>query len=299
MQTPPYLTSGDKIGIVSTASKIDKTIVDRAVTLLKSIGYLVEIGMYAFARSNQFAGTDDQRASDLQNMIDNPEIKAVICSRGGYGTLRTLKNVSWEKFKTSPKWIVGFSDITVLHSLLNQMGICSIHGVMPRYFLDADKPTKSFSTLIDGLTGKPLHYIAEPSKYNRFGKSEGTLVGGNLSILYSLRGTSYDIDTRGKVLFIEDLSEYLYHLDRMMMNLKAGGKLAQLAGLIVGSFTGMQDNDTPYGQSAEEIIRSAVEEYDYPVLFHFPAGHQANNFALKLGAWVHLEITSKGAVINQ
>ena len=295
----PYLVPGNKIGIVSTASKIDKSVVEPAVELLQSIGYRVEIGKYVFAQSNQFAGTDKQRSSDLQAMLDNPEIKAVVCSRGGYGTLRTIQPISWDRFCQSPKWIVGFSDVTVLHARINQLGISAIHGVMPRYFLDENQPTKSFSTLMDALTGKPLSYAIEPSKYNRQGTAEGELVGGNLSMLYSLRGTPYDIDTNKKILFIEDLSEYLYHLDRMLINLKTSGKLAQLAGLIVGGFTGMKDNETPYGKSVEEIIISAVAEYDFPVAFNFPAGHQSDNYALKLGSNAQLDVTPTIVTLKQ
>lgn len=299
MQLPPFLEPGDKIGIVSTASKIDRNIVETAVKLLKSIGFEVELGANVFAQSNQFAGTDKQRSSDLQSMIDNPNIKAIICSRGGYGTLRTIQSISWEQFRQFPKWIIGFSDITVLHAKLNSIGICAIHGVMPRYFLEKNQPTESFSTLIDALIGKPLNYSIEPSKFNRLGNAEGELIGGNLSIISSLRGTPYDIDTNGKILLVEDLSEYLYHLDRMMMNLKTGGKLAQLTGLVVGGFTGMKDNDTPFGMSYEEIILSTVAEYNFPVVFNFPSGHQPDNFALKLGEITQLEVTSKKVTLKQ
>lgn len=299
MQIPPYIRPGDKIGIVSTASKIDKEIILPAVDLLKSIGYEVEIGKHVFAIHNQFAGTDKQRTADLQAMLDDDSIKAIICSRGGYGTLRTIQNISWKKFKKSAKWIVGFSDITVLHSLLNQIGICSIHGVMPKNFIDNNTTTQSFSTLLNALTGKTNYYSVKPSGYNRKGKTSGQLIGGNLSILYSLRGTPYDIDTNRKILFIEGISEYLYHIDRIIMNLKTGGKLSGLAGLIVGSFTGMKDSDTPFGKTVEEIIASAVDEYNFPVAFNFPAGHQPDNYALKIGDVVKIEVTETMATIIQ
>ena len=299
MQEPAYIKPGDKIGIVSPASKIEQQFVEPAIELLKSLGYQVELGKHIFAQAHQFAGTDEQRSADIQAMLDNPDIKAIICSRGGYGTLRTLQKVSWKKFCKSPKWIVGFSDITVLHSKLNRLKVSSIHGVMPRYFIENNQSSKSFDSLLKALAGEKLSYKTEPSDSNRKGKSTGELVGGNLSILYSLRSTPYDIDTRRKILFIEDLSEYLYHLDRMMMNLKAGGKLAQLTGLVVGGFTGMKDNDTPFGKNATEIIFDAVAEYDYPVLFNFPAGHQSNNFALKLGCTAELEVTPTNGTLKQ
>jgi len=296
---PQSIKPGQKIGIVSTASKIDKEIVLTAVELLESMGYQTEIGAHALSQFHQFAATDAERASDLQLMLDNPEIKAIICSRGGYGSLRTLELIDWTNFIKHPKWIVGFSDVTVLHSKLNLLGISSIHGVMPKYFYDGEVPSQSFNYLLDALTGKPIEYQIQTNSLNRKGETSGELVGGNLSMLYSLRGTLYDIDTEGKILFIEDLDEYLYHIDRMMMNLKVGEKLSKLAGLIVGSFTCMKDNDTPFGKSVEEIILDSVKEYDFPVAFNFPAGHAKENFALKMGSKISLTINDQTTIINQ
>ncbi len=296
---PKSIKPGQKIGIVSTASKIDKEIVLTAVELLESMGYQTEIGAHALSQFHQFAATDAERASDLQLMLDNPEIKAIICSRGGYGSLRTLELIDWTNFIKHPKWIVGFSDVTVLHSKLNLLGISSIHGVMLKYFYDGEVPSQSFNYLFDTLTGKSIEYQIQTNSLNRKGETSGELVGGNLSILYSLRGTPYDIDTEGKILFIEDLDEYLYHIDRMMMNLKVGEKLSKLAGLIVGSFTCMKDNDTPFGKSVEEIILDSVKEYDFPVAFNFPAGHAKENFALKMGSKISLTINDQTTIINQ
>lgn len=299
MIIPPLVNPGDKIGIVSTASKIDRQVVEPAIQLLKTMDYRVEIGEHSFSQYHQYASTDDNRAYDLQVMIDNPEIKTIICSRGGYGSLRTLELINWNKFMQNPKWIVGFSDVTVLHSKLNRLGYASIHGVMPGYFLKNDNPSPSFQTLLDALTGHPLKYKISANENNRPGNVTGELIGGNLSILYSLRGTSYDIDTRGKILFIEDIGEYLYHLDRMMMNLKTGGKLEHLAGLLVGNFSGIKDQDTPYGKSVEEIIFDAVKEYDFPVIFDFPAGHCENNFALRLGTDISIKTNKTEITIIQ
>jgi muramoyltetrapeptide carboxypeptidase len=299
MVIPPFLKQGDKIGIVSTASKIDRKVVQPAVELLCSLGYFVEIGDHTFSAFHQFSSTDAERASDLQAMLDDPEIKAIICSRGGYGSLRTLEIIDFQKFIQHPKWIVGFSDVTVLHSKLNILEIASVHGVMPKYFLQDEKPSPSFNTLMDAITGQPLTYTIPPDGNNCIGKATGQLVGGNLSILYSLRGTPYDIDTSGKILFIEDLGEYLYHLDRMMMNLKTGGKLEHLSGLLVGNFSGMKDQDEPYGKSVEEIIFDAVAEYHFPVAFQFPAGHSQENFALKFGVETTLEVTNLLSIIHQ
>jgi len=299
MIIPPPLVIGSKIAIVSTASKIDAEFVLSASEVLKMDGFEVIVEPHTLSNFHQYAGTDSSRASDLQHAIDDPEIAAIICSRGGYGTLRTIQHIDWSKFKMNPKWIVGFSDVTVLHSALNGMGIASIHGVMLRYFTENKQLTNSYISLKKALEGEPLTYSTPAEKYNREGDSCGELVGGNLSILYSLRGTPYDIDTDGKILFIEDLSEYLYHLDRMMLNFKTGGKLAKLAGLIVGSFTGMKDNDTPFGKCVEEIILDAVSEYDYPVAFNFPAGHQNENFALKMGIKTTLSVNTESVIISQ
>jgi muramoyltetrapeptide carboxypeptidase len=299
MVIPPFLKPGDKIGIVSTASKIDRQVVEPAINLLTELGYQVEIGKHTFSAFHQFSSTDADRAADLQSMLDNTEIKAIICSRGGYGTLRTLELIDFTKFILNPKWIIGFSDVTVLHSKMNILGFASIHGVMPRYFLFEGKSSPSFKTLLDAINGQALNYTFPSGVNNRPGKATGQLVGGNLSILFSLRGTYYDVDTAGKILFIEDLGEYLYHLDRMMVNLKTGGKLEHLSGLLVGNFSGMKDLDEPYGKSVEEIIFDAVRDYNFPVAFQFPAGHAEDNYALKLGVETTLEVTNSESFIRQ
>lgn len=299
MIVPDYIKPGDKIGIVSTGSRISPDIIEKAVTLLQSLGYEVIIAENALSSYNQFAGRDEDRASDLQKMVDDDSIKAIICSRGGYGSLRAAEPVNWEKIKGSPKWIVGFSDVTVIHSKLNKMRIASIHGVMPKYFLDEEKPSVSLNLLFDALSGREIRYEIPANIYNREGRSKAEITGGNLSMLYSLRGTKYDIDTKGKILFIEDLDEYKYHIDRMLMNLKVGGKLAGLAGLVVGNFTGIKDNDTPFGKTLEEIILDSVKEYDYPVIFDFPAGHIKNNFPLKFGQKAEINVSKDGAYLKQ
>lgn len=299
MISPDYIKPGDKIGIVSTGSRISSDIIEKAVTLLQSLGYEVVVAENALSSFNQFAARDEERAADLQKMIDDDSIKAIICSRGGYGSLRASELVNWERLKNQPKWIVGFSDVTVLHSKLNKMRIASIHGVMPKYFLDEEKPSVSFNLLLDALSGREISYDIPSSIYNREGKVKAEITGGNLSILYSLRGTKYDTDTKGKILFIEDLDEYKYHIDRMLMNLKAGGKLESLAGLVVGNFTGIKDNDTPFGKTTEEIILDLVKEYDYPVMFDFPAGHIKNNFPLIFGQKAELDVDKDGVKFTQ
>jgi len=299
MIIPEYLKQGDKIGILSPASKVDPEVVLPAIKLLEEMGFEVVTGDHLFAQYHQFAGKDKDRKHDLQAMLDEPHLKAIICSRGGYGTIRTIQQIDWTRFKKNPKWMVGFSDVTVLHAQLNQFRIASVHGVMPRYFLKDNQPSSSFETLRKAITGELLEYPITPSPFNKNGKAAGELVGGNLSILYSLRGTPYDIDTTDKILFIEDLAEYLYHLDRILMNLKLGGQLSKLKGLIVGGFSEMKDNETTFGKNVEEIVLDIVSEYDYPVVFNFPAGHQPDNFALKMGCTAHLEVTEKSVLFKQ
>jgi muramoyltetrapeptide carboxypeptidase len=299
MITPEYLKPGDLIAFVSPSGAIDRETVEPAIQLIERLGYRTWLGTHAFERHSQFAGTDRNRGHDLQAAINNLEVKAIICNRGGYGALRTAENIDWKHLKSTPKWLIGFSDITVLHSKLNELGMKSIHGAMPHYFIEKNGPSQSFQTLLNALEGRSNNYSIMPHQLNRMGVAKGQLVGGNLSILYSLRGTPYDLDTDKKILFIEDLSEYLYHLDRMMMNLKVSGKLKKLSGLIVGGFTKMKDNETPFGKSAEEIIFDAVRDYNYPVIFGFPAGHQPENFALKLGAEVKIIIQPEIVSITQ
>jgi muramoyltetrapeptide carboxypeptidase len=296
---PEALKPGDLIGIVSPASRVSPEVVVPARMLLEKMGYRVLMGQYVFETHHQFAGTDLQRSHDLQNMLDHPKVKAIICARGGYGSLRTLQNINWDRFLARPKWLVGFSDVTVLHAALNRFRVASVHGVMPRYFLENDQASFSFETLLKSLSGETLSYSFESSSFNRKGTATGELTGGNLSILYSLRGTPYDLDTEGKILFIEDLSEYLYHLDRMLMNLKTGGKLSKLKGLIVGAFTEMKDHETAFGKTVEEIVLDVVSDYDYPVAFHFPAGHQPENLAMRLGCTAQLVVDEQRVQFKQ
>jgi len=295
---PSPLQPGDTIGFVSLASKADSETIMPGIQLLESMGFRILLAPNIWEGHHQFAGTDLQRASGFQQMIDNPHVKAIICTRGGYGTLRTLQYIDWSTFFKKPKWIAGFSDITVLHSFLHKKSVVSIHSAMPKHFLKEENPTASFQTLIAALINEPMHYPFGPSELNRQGKASGVLTGGNLSMLYSVRGTPYDIDTRGKILFIEDLGEYLYHIDRIMMNFKVGGKLDSLAGLIVGGFTSMKDNEEPFGKNAEEIVRDAVAEFEYPVAFNFPAGHQEENYALKFGEWTDLIVEGPNSTLQ-
>ena len=227
-------------------------------------------------------------------MLDNPDIKAILCVRGGYGTVRIIDDIDFSHFQKNPKWLAGFSDITVLHSHIHKLNVASLHSTMPISF--SSNTTESIMSLKDALFGKHLSIKIDLHPFNRFGEAKGQIVGGNLSILYSLMGSPSDLNTDGKILFIEDLDEYLYHIDRMMMNLKRSGKLSNLKGLIVGGMTKMNDNTIPFGKDAESIIKDVVSEYNYPVCFGFPAGHIKDNRALKLGVIAELKVDKQSSL---
>ncbi len=291
MITPASLNKGDKIGIVAPARKIYMNEIEASIKVFERWGLEVELSKNLFAQHKQFAGTDVQRAEDLQYMMDNPDIKATVCARGGYGTVKTLKLLDFSKFVQNPKWIVGYSDITALHAHVNQnLGVKTIHGTMPFNFPKDATENEAVLTLKKSLFGEQNIYKIDSHGFNRSGEVKGELIGGNLSVLYSVAGTKYDIVTAGKILVLEDLDEYLYHIDRMMMNMKYSGKLENLEGLIVGGMTDMNDNQIPFGKTAYEIIRDAVKDYDYPMCFNFPVGHIENNYSLVLGGQADLNI---------
>jgi muramoyltetrapeptide carboxypeptidase len=295
MITPPHLQPGDTVAIVATARKNIDNNLKPTIDLLKSWGLNAVIGSTIGLDLNQLAGTDEQRAADFQNQMDNPNIKAIWCVRGGYGTVRMLDLLDFTKFKQHPKWIIGFSDVTVLHNHLNTMGYKSIHGAMPVSIPRATP--EAISSLKKSLFGESLSYTMGPDKMNRFGKATGELVGGNLSILYSLLGSPSAIDCKDKILFIEDLDEYLYHIDRMMMNLRRNGCIDNLKGIVIGSMTKMKDNDIPWGKNALEIIDDVTKKYDIPVIFNFPAGHIQDNRALVMGSTVSIEVNASGSTV--
>ena len=297
MIIPEKLKIGDKIGIVSTARKITPEELNPSIKLLESWGFEVVFGANLFKENNQFSGTAEQRTADLQSMIDNDVIKAILCARGGYGTVQIIDKIDFHSLKKNPKWIIGYSDVTVLHSHLNNLGIASLHATMPINF--ANNSNESLQSLKNSLLGKSNRIDCKSHAFNHLGQVDAEIVGGNLSILYSLLGSISDIDTEGKILFIEDLDEYLYHIDRMMMNLKRNGKLAKLKGLIVGGMNDMNDNEILFGKSVEEIILEHTKEYDYPICFGFPAGHINDNRCIKLGVKSVLKITENGVSLFQ
>jgi muramoyltetrapeptide carboxypeptidase len=299
MQTPPKLIHGDKIAIIATARKISQIEIKPAVELLNKWGFETVFGRNLFREYNQFAGTDKERAEDLQWALDDENIKAILIARGGYGTVKIIDTIDFANFVQKPKWIIGYSDVSVLHLHIHKnFSIETLHATMPINFPENGTENKSLASLKKAINEESLTYSFPSQPLNREGETEGILIGGNLSIIYSLAATNSDINTDGKILFIEDLDEYLYHIDRMMTNLKRSGKLANLAGLIVGGMTEMNDNTVPYGKTAEEIVAEAVAEYSYPVCFQFSAGHIAENNALILGRNVKLVVAKHECILD-
>lgn len=270
-----------------------------AVNWLREKGYRVELGKHVFSSHFQFSGTDDQRLSDLQEAFNDPYASAIICARGGYGTVRIIDSLDFTEFKRYPKWLVGYSDITALHLAIHNLGIASIHGTMPPFFFDKNgEESENLNSLMKLIIGKNTVYEFNSKAIQRKGKASGELIGGNLALLTSLIGSEYEINTDGKILFIEDIDEYRYHIDRMMFQLKFAGKLENLAGLVVGDFTAIKDNDDPFGQTVEEIIWSAVKDYDFPVGFGFKAGHGDINLALSFGAKWELNVLDEITILG-
>ena len=293
MRIPSHLSPGDKVGIVCPARKISEAELAPAIADLKKWGFVPVLGKHVYAIDHQYAGTDAQRASDLQDMIENPEIKAIMCGRGGYGSLRIVDEVDFKKMKGQPKWLIGFSDITTFGIDAFNKGFASIHGPMAISWNGETGDEDSREYLRQILVGKPPKYSYSPTEQEHLktGQATGRLIGGNLSMLSQLLGTDTDFDTKGCILFIEDLSEYLYHLDRMIVHLKRGGKFEKLAGLIVGAFTDIQDNSTPFGKTVPEIILDALGETEIPVCFDFPTGHWPQNYPLIHGGLATLSVS--------
>lgn len=296
---PPTLHPGDTIAIIPTARAITLDELRPGIALVESWGLKVRLGSGVGRKQFQQAGTAEERAADLQSALVDPQVKAVWCARGGYGTVHLPELLDLAVLREQPKWITGFSDITVLHSALHGLGVASLHAQMP--FNIATKSEACVRSLKSALFG-PCETVLRPGAHplDRPGTAVGELVGGNLSILYALRGTPYDLDTRGKVLFVEDLDELLYHVDRMVMNLKLGGLFNGLAGLVVGGLSDMRDKDPadPFGLDAETILARAVAGAGFPVCYGMPAGHIADNRALVLGQKVKLSVAATGASLS-
>jgi muramoyltetrapeptide carboxypeptidase len=285
----PALKKGDTIAIVAPAKAIEKEYIDFAVDFFEQQGYKVLVGKNCLNQHHYFAGTDEERLSDFQEALDNPEIKAIICARGGYGCVRIVDDIQWASLLNHPKWIVGFSDVTVFHQRINILCLPSIHGTMPLNF--KENSTESLSTLLQHLEGNHQAISIPSHPMNIEGIAEGILIGGNLSILFSLLGTDDEVNFQDTILFIEDLAEQLYHLDRMLFAFKKAGILGQIKGLIVGGMTDMKDTAIPFGKSLEEIIIEHIKPYNIPLVFGFPAGHINDNRALVFGKKIKLEVS--------
>ena len=296
MIIPDKLNKGDKVALVATARHISLTELEPAINILKEWGLIIVMGNNILNKENQFAGTDRERADDFQSMIDDDSIKAIICSRGGYGTARIIDLIDFTNLIKHPKWIIGYSDITVLHSHINNIGIASLHSTMPINFLDNTK--ECLETLYNCLFLASNNISCHANSLNRKGNVSGEIVGGNLSVIYSLLGSATDLDTRGKILFIEDLDEYLYHIDRMILNLKRNDKFVDIKALIVGEMKDMHDNSNSFGKSANEIVYEHIKDYNFPVCFDFPAGHMKNNQSIIFGKKSDIDI-NKEVILTQ
>lgn len=296
MIIPPFLKAGDTVAIVCTARKFFPEDAKPAIDLLESWGLKVKLGNTIGLNNCQLGGTDTERAADFQVQLDDENVKAIWCARGGYGTVRIIDSIDFTKFKKHPKWIMGFSDVTVLHSQLNIERVATLHSIMPYTVPNAPEEVKE--TLRKALFGETISYTIPSKSYDVKGTASGELVGGNISILYSLLGSKSAIDTKDKILFIEDLDEYLYHIDRMMYNLKRNGYFENVKGIIVGSMADMHDNEIPFGQNEVQIITEIAKENRIPIAFQFPAGHQSDNRTLILGKQVAFEVNESAVVLS-
>lgn len=291
IKIPDFLKQGDTVAIVCTARKFSKEEAQPAVQLLESWGLKVKLGSTIGLDEHQLGGTDEQRANDFQTQLDDPNIKAIWCARGGYGTVRMIDKIDFSNFVKNPKWIMGFSDVTTLHSHIHNLGVATMHSIMA--FSVPITAQSSIDSFKQAIFGESLNYTIPENSSNKSGEGTGELIGGNLSILYALLGSPSAVNCKGKILFIEDLDEYLYHIDRIMMNLKRNGCFEDLKGLVVGGMTDMHDNAIPYGMDATQIILDITSGYDFPICFDFPAGHQKKNLSLILGKTVTLEVTQE------
>lgn len=297
---PPFLKPGDKIAIAATARKVSRAEMQPAIDVFTGWGLEVVIHPDLFAEENQFAGPENLRAAIFQSYLNDASIKAIICARGGYGTVKMIDKLDFSQFNHSPKWVIGYSDVTVLHSHIHtHTNVCSLHATMPINMQQPNVNDPSIRMLQNTLFGHPIAVQEIPQHpLNKYGNAKGQLVGGNLSVLYSLVGSASDVDTTGKILFIEDLDEYLYHIDRMMQALKRAGKLNNLAALVVGGMSDMRDNAIPFGKTAEEIIRETVSDFNYPVCFNYPAGHLFDNLPLTIGMDYELVATPQSVKLQ-
>lgn len=294
---PSFLRAGDNIHIVSPSGAIQPGFIDGATKLLSSWGLKVTEGKYARTEYGRFSGTKDERVADLQQALDDPNVKAILCSRGGYGLAQIIDKIDFSSFAKSPKWLIGFSDITILHNAITALGIASMHGIMTKYLTELPEESDQITSFKNLLFGTPSNFSIKPEAENRPGRAVGKLIGGNLSVMMGMRSTPFDLDFHNNILFIEDVGEKPYQIDRMMQSLRLSGVLKQISGLVVGQFSDY-DEDPLMMQSVAEIILAAVSEYDYPVCFNFPAGHVDYNLSLILGEQAELFVESDKVRLN-
>ena len=301
IKIPPYLKKGDTIGITCPAGYMAVAKAQTCIIVLQQWGYQVMVGKTLGSNSvNYFSATDDDRRDELQAMLDDKNINAILCGRGGYGVGRIIDELDFTLFKKNPKWIIGFSDITVLHShIYTHLKIASLHAPMAAAFNDGEYKNEFIQSLQNAITGKKATYKTAAHEFNKTGIASGELVGGNLSLLAHLTGTPSDINTKNKILFIEDIGEYIYNIDRMLYQIKRSGKLNKLAGLIIGGFTDMKDTERSFGKTVYEVINDIIVEYNYPVCFGFPVSHGRENYALKVGGNYTLTVTKKTVRLSE
>lgn len=300
IKIPPYLKKGDQVGLVCPSGFMPYEKTTECIRVLQEWGYQVVVGKTVGHQFHYFSGTDAERLADLQSMLDNPDIKAVLCARGGYGMSRIIDQLNVKVFKKNPKWLIGFSDITVLQAHIYQtLKTATLHAPMAGAFQDKGANNEYVLSLKKALSGKLTKYVCPAHPLNRIGKASGELIGGNLSLIAHLIGSASSYQTKGKILFLEDVGEYLYNIDRMLIQLKRAGMLSSLSGLIIGGFTEMKDTITPFGQNVYTILNSHIAEYDYPVCFDFPVSHATTNYALKIGVMHSLQVGKKQVQLSE
>lgn len=298
---PPYLKKGDTIGITCPAGYMDYKKAETCIKILRQWGFNVKVGnTLGSASKTYFSGTDEERLNELQQMLDDDSIQAILFGRGGYGMGRIIDNINFKKFKKKPKWVIGFSDITVFHNHINRnYKIASLHAPMAAAFNDKGYLNRYVKSLKLALTGNKANYWCRPHRFNHLGSCEGELIGGNLALFVHLIGTKSEPDTKGKILFLEDVGEYSYNIDRMLYQLKRSGKLNKLAGAVIGRFSDSKDTERPFGQSIDEIVHNIFKAYDYPVCYHFPVSHDKENYALKTGGMYALHVTKSKVTLKE
>ena len=300
-KTPPYLKKGDTIAITCPAGYMPREKAETCIETIQQWGFEVMVGKTLGSKSkNYFSGNDETRLNELQAMLDDERIKAILCGRGGYGISRIIDQIDFTQFKKNPKWIIGFSDITLLHAHINRnFKIATLHAPMAAAFNNGENKNEFIDSLHKALVGKKAKYACKADPFNKLGEAKGELIGGNLTLISHLIGTKSDIKTKNKILFIEDIGELIYSTDRMLHQLKRSGKLTNLSGLIVGGFTDVKDTERPFGKKVKELIKDILQDYDYPVCFDFPVGHKKENYALKIGGDFQLKITNTKVLLSE